>query len=107
MILKAARNAVFALALVGLAAPALADGYNTSQFLGAGQANAVNRGLAKANKEKNQDGAGSELGSTGCGGLNVGNVVTPQRGRTPREVTVVIKGDVTNVSKGFGGSGCR
>ncbi|MCB1889707.1 MAG: hypothetical protein KDH20_19020 [Rhodocyclaceae bacterium] len=39
---------------------------------------------------------GDQIGS--CGGLNVGNVTAGRGGRMPRQVTVVISGDVINAN---------
>ncbi len=98
---------VLAASLVLPGSAALAQQYNTSRFLGAGQANAVNRGLAQSNLRRNGNNAADQAEgpqSEACGSLNTGNVIVPEGARTPREVTVVIKGDVTNVAK-FGS--CR
>ncbi len=39
--------------------------------------------------------------------LNAGNVIIPEGTRAPREVTVVIEGDVTNVGSIVGSARCR
>ena len=39
--------------------------------------------------------------------LNAGNVIIPEGARAPREVVVVIEGDVTNVGSSFGNARCR
>lgn len=84
--------------------PASADGINISRFANAGQAVALNRGMASVNRNKITD---TDI-TNQCNGaeLNIGNVNTPEGLRAPRQVTIIIKGDVTNVNKGIGAA-CR
>lgn len=99
--------ALASLALLA-AAPAAAQGVNQSRFLGAGQATKVSRALAGAQLRNQGEEASEGLGGDGCSqDLSVGNVVVPQGGRAPREVVTVIRGDVINVNRGFGGARCR
>jgi hypothetical protein len=83
---------------------ASADGVNISQFANAGQAVALNRGMASVNRNKITD---TDI-TNQCNGaeLNIGNFNTPEGLRAPRQVTIIIKGDVTNVNKGTGAA-CR
>ena len=39
--------------------------------------------------------------------LNAGNVIVPEGARAPREVVIVIEGDVTNVGPVLGNARCR
>ena len=97
-------GAMALMALTFSAAPAAANAINISQFARAGQAVALNRGMAKVNRNRVTD---ADLVNQ-CNGaeLNIGNIDTSDGLRAPREVTIIIKGDVTNVNKGIG-SACR
>jgi hypothetical protein len=126
---------VLALLLVLFASgPAWSD-YNRSQFLNAGQQNSVNSAMARHNarrfpntdahkkkapsgEQSQAEGSQAQTGTAepqttvappeqGCGNLNVGNIVTPQGGRSPREVNIVVTGDITNVNNGLGSANCR
>lgn len=54
--------------------------------------------MAKAKAKQNQQQAGTgSPNSNNCGGVDIGNINTPQPvGGVPREVTVIVTGDVIN-----------
>ena len=60
-----------------------------------------------SNRTKNNEGQLGQLGDPCSQDLNAGNVIIPEGGRTPREVVIVIEGDVTNVGSMFGNARCR
>ena len=60
-----------------------------------------------SNRTKNKEGQLGQLGDPCSQDLNAGNVIIPEGGRTPREVVIVIEGDVTNVGSTFGNARCR
>lgn len=62
------------------------------------RAKAKKRGEYQRDKSSERDGGGGGGGFGKCGSLNIGNVVAPKRGATPREVTVVVTGDVINAN---------
>jgi hypothetical protein len=52
---------------------------------------------ARAAKAGEKAGRADEIDeSKECGRVDIGNVATPARGRQPREVTVIVTGDVIN-----------
>lgn len=56
--------------------------------------------MMKGSDTESTDGSTTSSGSTsGCGGVNVGNVYTDKKGSNPKEVITVIKGDVINTGK--------
>lgn len=60
----------------------------------------ANQMMKGSNTENSDDSSTTSSGSTsGCGGVNVGNVYTDKKGSNPKEVITVIKGDVINTGK--------
>jgi len=53
---------------------------------------------AKARMQKAQKGANGEDNANqgSCGSINVGNVTNTRPGSTPKEVTVIVAGDIVN-----------
>jgi len=96
--------AAIALIPMMLVAGSATAGINSSNLSGAKSKVKVLK--AKAQNRLNKDGEGL-LGDPCSQSLNAGNVIIPDGARAPREVVIVIEGDVTNVGSTFGNARCR
>jgi hypothetical protein len=66
----------------------------------------VNRARLDALRDR-KDGKGPRLGQCETGNLEIGTVNPGRTGRVPREVNVVVTGDVINLGGGRGVARCR
>lgn len=101
----ATRTVLAAFVVVGLCAgsvPASAGDINKGASLNNRSQSKVNNARAKAylqkddgSGEKSSDGSLVSRGKTGCGAVSVGSVASGQK--APKDMTVVVTGDVINL----------
>ncbi len=87
-----------------IAAPAAHAQINQPRVKSAKQSVKV---LKAKQQQRLQKKEGSLLGDPCSQDLNAGNVIVPEGARAPREVVIVIEGDVTNVAPVLGNARCR
>ena len=101
------------IAALTAASAAYADDPNQSHFPDAGSSATINSARAKGNQMNRIRGV-TGLGAVGAGAntcpngtMEVGTVHVPKGTRAPRDVTVIVEGDVNNVDQGRTNPRCR
>ena len=97
MTLKPLRIAIATVALAALATPAPAGELGLDDLTNAKLARIKAKQRQQEAAQRRSGDKGSDSAVTECGSIGIGNTVTNRRG-APKEVTVIVTGDVINAN---------